>query len=786
MDRFDLAVKRRFRHVELEQFEMHGYQSDLAVPFLRQNPFSALFVDMGLGKTVSSLTVIAELVCDLICESDGKVLIVAPLRVAVDTWPTEIATWRHTAWMNHVVIRDDGKITKEELARSSATVHIINREQLEWLVYFWKDKWPYRTVFLDECFVSGTLVETSTGERPIQTICVGDLVKTPYGNLPVERVIRKSTTSITIVRLEDGREIRCTATHRFFTDIGWVEAQNLNQRRVYGQSDIEAQELQALRRSVLDLEVAPSVLQSFVRQTRPMGQRSNGSHARFFGENQPIKTRSHSLEQGHPMAGRDSEEDGCAKPRTLHVHSRRQRSGDEQGRAGLDTNLIARLGLQLRRCVGCALGWLSDALQNRLRMAPFDAGYRSGRRKSCIHSPSESRSEEDVETFGTRVDSVSSEQCASEVDVYDLTVKGAPFYFAGRTLVHNCSSFKDHNSLRFKALAKVRRTPGLITRLHGLTATPAAESYIHLFAQIYLLDLGERLGKNITAYREEYFNYNRYSMKYSLRLGAEEKILAKIADLCLVMKANDYLPRKAPTVIRHRVQLDQRQLDLIKSLEKNFLMTLADGTEIEAKTAAMMSSMLLQMASGSVYETLLVEDWETDDLKKVKKVHHLHDHKIDALKEMFEEAKMSGEPLMVAYHFQSSLAKLRKAFPKAVAMDKAGKCIKAWNAGKIPMLLIHPQSGGHGLNLQRGPGRTLIFFDLIYSLEYYLQLIGRLDRQGQMGAVIVKLLIAEGTRDELVAECLIKKEDAQETLFKILKRLIAEFRRMRASNLLAC
>lgn len=499
MDRFDLAVKRRFRHVELEQFEMHSYQSDLAVPFLRQNPFSALFVDMGLGKTVSSLTVIAELLCDLICESEGKVLIVAPLRVAVDTWPTEIATWRHTAWINHVVIRDDGKITKEELARSSATVHIINREQLEWLVYFWKDKWPYRTVFLDES-----------------------------------------------------------------------------------------------------------------------------------------------------------------------------------------------------------------------------------------------------------------------------------------------SSFKDHNSLRFKALAKVRRTPGLITRLHCLTATPAAESYIHLFAQIYLLDLGGRLGNNITAYREEYFNYNRYSMKYSLRLGAEEKILAKIADLCLVMKANDYLPRKAPTIIRHRVQLDQRQLDLIKSLEKNFLMTLADGTEIEAKTAAMMSSMLLQMASGSVYETLLVEDWETDDLKKVKKVHHLHDHKIDALKEMFEEAKMSGEPLMVAYHFQSSLAKLRKAFPKAVAMDKAGKCIKAWNAGKISMLLIHPQSGGHGLNLQRGPGRTLIFFDLIYSLEYYLQLIGRLDRQGQMGAVIVKLLIAEDTRDELVAECLIKKEDAQETLFKILKRLIAEFRRLRASNLLAC
>lgn len=491
MDRFDLAVRRRFRHVERQREDMHGYQ-DTASEFIRENPFSALLIDMGLGKTISSLSVIAEIVCDLICESDDKILVVAPLRVAVDTWPTEIAKWQHTAWLNHVVIRDEGKRTKEQMALSSASIHIINREQLEWLVYFWKEDWPYRTVFIDES-----------------------------------------------------------------------------------------------------------------------------------------------------------------------------------------------------------------------------------------------------------------------------------------------SSFKDHKSLRFKALAKVRRTPGLITRLHCLTATPAAESYIHLFPQIYLLDLGHRLGKNITAYRERYFNYNRYSMKYTLRPGADEEILGKIADVCLVMKANDYLPRKEPTIIQRKVLLDQRQLDLTKGLERNFLMTLPDGTEIEAKTAAILSSMLLQMASGSVYETLLVEDWDTDDLKKVKKVHHLHDHKIDTLKEIFEESQTQGEPLLVAYHFQSSLARLKKAFPKATVMDKAGKCIKPWNAGKLPMLLIHPQSAGHGLNLQLGPGRTLIFFDLIYSLENYLQTIGRLDRQGQKGSVVVQLLVAQGTRDELVAECLFKKQDAQDMLFRILKRLIAETKRAR-------
>ena len=487
MDAFDLAIRQRFANVERGPEAMHAYQ-DACVEFGLANPFSAFFIDMGLGKTVSSLTIIARLLLETF--DDDMTLVIGPLRVVTDTWPTEIELWRHTAWMSHTLIRDDGKVTKEELAQRRTSVHFINREQVEWLVYFWKEKWPYRRVFVDES-----------------------------------------------------------------------------------------------------------------------------------------------------------------------------------------------------------------------------------------------------------------------------------------------SSFKDHTSKRFEALAKVRNTPGMITRLHILTATPAAETYIHLFPQIFLLDRGERLGKNITAYRSRYFTYNQYKRKYKLRPGGEEDILAKIADICLVQKAKDHLSRAEPTIIRRKVGLEPAHLALIKKLEKDFIVTLTDGTEIEAKTAAILSSMLLQMASGSLYETLLVEDFETDDLKKVKKVHNIHDHKIEALKEIYEEAQAQGEPLLVAYFFQSSLAKLRKAFPKATVMDKDGKCIKPWNAGKIPMLLIHPQSAGHGLNLQRGPGHTLIFFDLIYSLEYYLQTIGRIDRQGQANPVIVQLLIAEGTRDEDVAAALVQKQDAQEMLFVILKRLIRAMRK---------
>lgn len=343
-------------------------------------------------------------------------------------------------------------------------------------------------------------------------------------------------------------------------------------------------------------------------------------------------------------------------------------------------------------------------------------------------------------------------------------------------IIDESDSFKSHQSERFKALAKVRHTPGLIERLYLLTATPAAESYIGLWAQTYLLDLGKRLGKSITKYRDSYFTQNRYTYTYKIRPGAEEAILDKIKDIAIVMKAEDYLPRDKPTLIKVPVTLDQKTYDLIKHLQKHFIMTLPDGTELEAKTAAALASMVLQMASGTVYETELIEDIDTEDLRKVKKVHHLHNCKIEVLREIVEEAKVQGTPLLVAYWFKSSLDRLVKAFPKAEVMGQKTDCVKRWNAGKIDMLLIHPQSAGHGLNLQYG-GNHLVFFDLCYSLGYYLQTIGRIDRQGQTKPVIVRHLVATGTRDELVYDLLAQKADAQEKLFRILKRLIAKYRK---------
>jgi hypothetical protein len=339
--------------------------------------------------------------------------------------------------------------------------------------------------------------------------------------------------------------------------------------------------------------------------------------------------------------------------------------------------------------------------------------------------------------------------------------------------IDESSSFKSISSTRFKALAKMRNTPGLIERLHCLTATPAAETYEHLFTQVYLMDRGERLGKFITHYRRDHFDENKYNHTHKIKPGHEELILAKIADICLVMKAEDYLDVEKPTIIQRPVYLPQPVMDLYNEMQRDFLVTLPDGSEIEAETAAALSGKLLQIASGVLYETKLLEDWETDDFKKVKKVHHIHDEKIEELKELVEESQ--GKPMIVAYHFKSSLDRLKKTFPYAVVMDRDGKCVKRWNQGKIKMLLMHPQSGGHGLNMQDG-GHLLTFFDLIYSLELFLQIIGRLARQGQKHPVIVYILTAIGTLDETVYQSVSTKEDAQEKMFRILKRLIRKLK----------
>lgn len=315
------------------------------------------------------------------------------------------------------------------------------------------------------------------------------------------------------------------------------------------------------------------------------------------------------------------------------------------------------------------------------------------------------------------------------------------------------SSFKSHSSKRFRALRKIRP---YCERVIGLTGTPSPNGYTDLWAEIALLDNGERLGKNITTFRRTYCN--AYLMgsfvQYAMKDGAEREIDRKLSDIVLSMQAKDYLSLKEPLFVEIPVRLSEAEEKAYRRLEKKAVLEVPDGV-ITAQTAAAVTNKCLQMANGAVYG---------DD--RDGGYHILHDRKLEALEELLEASQ--GESVLVFYSYRSDLERIRKRFPEAVVLEGANS-VKDWNDGKIRLLVAHPASCGHGLNLQRG-GRVCVWFGLPWSLELYLQANARLYRQGQTEAVRIYHLIAKNTLDEEVLKRLKGKELKQEELLKALKK----------------
>lgn len=315
------------------------------------------------------------------------------------------------------------------------------------------------------------------------------------------------------------------------------------------------------------------------------------------------------------------------------------------------------------------------------------------------------------------------------------------------------SSFKSASAARFKALRRVRPA---ISRIVGLTGTPAPNGLLDLWAQIYLLDEGERLGKTLGGFRARYFDEGRRNgnivYNWIPKRGAEEAIYEKLMDLCISMKAADYieLPERIDTEVR--VRLGERAQADYDKLEHDMLLPLKEGGEITAASAAVVTGKLLQLANGAVYDA-------------ERKYHVIHDEKLDALEDLIESAQ--GQPVLVYYSYQHDLQRILQRFPKAKQLFSA-KDVDMWNAGKIPIMLAHPDSAGHGLNLQFG-GHILIWFGLTWSLEKYQQANARLHRQGQGKPVTVFHIIAEGTMDEQVMKILSRKEIKQNALIEAVK-----------------
>lgn len=334
-------------------------------------------------------------------------------------------------------------------------------------------------------------------------------------------------------------------------------------------------------------------------------------------------------------------------------------------------------------------------------------------------------------------------------------------------IIDESSAFKDHTTNRWKALWKIRRLK-VVQRMVQMTATPCSESYLHLFAQVNLLDGGERFGKAYGKFAERYATQNRWTRKWTLREGAEQEIAAKIADICLIMKQEDYLDLDKPVFVQRKIHLPEKVFEKYLQMEKDQLVELDDGTSVVAETATAVHGKLLQMASGVLYEQriTLVDELE-DEYREDRIVHHLHDEKLDDLEQLIEE--IGEEPLLVVYYWKSSLDRILKRFPKAKVMDDDGKLIADWNKGKIPILLLHPMGCAHGLNLQKG-GKYQYWFDLGNgSYEGYYQMWRRLARQGQKYTVTVFHAVAQRTLDVVLMHSYAEKRDAQDLMFELIK-----------------
>ena len=331
---------------------------------------------------------------------------------------------------------------------------------------------------------------------------------------------------------------------------------------------------------------------------------------------------------------------------------------------------------------------------------------------------------------------------------------GFPFDF-DMIVIDELSSFKSYQAKRFRSLLRVRPT---VKRIVGLTGTPAGNGLTDLWAEFRILDLGKRLGRFITHYRNRYFLPDKrigmtvYS--YKPLPGAEDAIYRQISDITVSMKAVDHLDMPECIFNDVTVSLSEEERQKYDTLRNDLILSLGED-EIDASNAASLSNKLSQMANGAVYG----ED---------KTVHRIHDRKLDALEDLIEAA--NGKPVLVAYWYRHDLERIRTRF--CVREIRTSADISDWNAGKIPIAVIHPASAGHGLNLQAG-GSTLIWFGLTWSLELYLQTNARLWRQGQTAkTVVIHRIVAEGTVDELMLKALDRKERSQNSLIDAVRVML--------------
>ncbi|MBH0328259.1 DEAD/DEAH box helicase [Brevibacillus brevis] len=356
----------------------------------------------------------------------------------------------------------------------------------------------------------------------------------------------------------------------------------------------------------------------------------------------------------------------------------------------------------------------------------------------------------------------------AEADIYVInreniewlvTELGRKWHF-DTVVIDELSSFKNQDSKRFRALRKVRP---MMKRVVGLTGTPAPNGLIDLWAQFYLIDQGERLCKTVGGFRDRYFHAGKRSgyvvHEWKIKKEAEERIYEAIGDIAVSMKAEDWLNLPERVIHDKPIRISGKARELYEQLERDLLIPYLDA-DVVATTAATLSNKLLQMASGAVY----------DEERGVKEI---HEAKLDALEDIIEAA--NGKPVMVFYNYQHSLERIKNRFPQAQTLRKGkdgNQDIADWNKNKIPLLLLHPKSAGHGLNLQESDCQSVVWYDMTWSLEEWEQANARVHRQGQTRKIVITRLVTEESMDVDVVLAIERKSTSQEALMQAVKARI--------------
>jgi hypothetical protein len=672
--------------------------------------------------------------------------------------------------------------------------YVINRENTQWLVEHFKNGWPFDMVVLDECFSPDTMVDVwgeragTVSQKPIAEIAVGEEILNAYGKDKVYAKNRNKIDRAAVVTTERG-EITCSENHLFFTTSGWVRAGDLHPGdylvetaeamrlvREYFQPHGVEERNSAFLRHILFSEMAESSAGGFGESAISertgeesgvcieLGERRNTGGGSAQRKNRKAKSYAESRVSEESIANTSGKGSSSA------ANGQRQRiNGSATAllgsvRPGMDSGISGEFG---QATVG-----LSDVLQGGLRKPGNEDCDRSGRVISQGYRAKSGGCETRQQISGVRVESVAvyeSGDIALDryrdadgfVYFYDLGVTRHPSYSVSGVLVHNCSSFKNGSSKRFKAVKLVRSR---IKRIVALTGTPASNGLEDLWAQVYLLDGGARLGKTMGAYRDKYFNpgkRNRTTVfNYTPKDGSFEMIKTAISDICISMKASDYI--ELPDVLQNDipVMLDASAAKAYRQLETELLLQVDENT-ITAGSAGVLTGKLLQLCNGAIY----------DESKNPVKV---HDSKIEAFLELVEQ--LNGQHALAFYNFQHDRDRLVAALADTglrVRVYSQAKDEQDWNNGLIDILLAHPASCGYGLNLQHG-GHHAIWFGLTWNLEWYEQANKRLHRQGQEQPVVIHRLIVQGGMDEAVIEALNSKGDMQNALMAALKARIGK------------